>query len=126
MLSQSGVWATTFAWGRNDEQGEAATHLGLVETNLTLRDEHSVFGRVEVGNKSGHELDLPDLAGTYTVWRLQAGYTHYLQDRAGWTPGIGALVSAAIVPEPLRAMYGARVNPGFGVFLTIRTAAQRM
>ena len=126
LLAESGVWATTIAWGRNDEQGDRPTQFALLETNLTLRDEHAFFGRVEIGNKTAHELNLHDLTGAFTVSRVQVGYTHYLQDRAGLTPGIGALVSAGIVPESLRSTYGSRVNAGFGVFLTLRTAAHAM
>ena len=126
LLPESGVWATTVAWGRNDEAGDQPTHVVLVETNLTLRDEHAFFGRFEVAGKTAHELDLHQFSGVFTVARLQAGYTHYLQDRAGLTPGVGALVSAGIVPESLRGAYGSRVNVGFGVFVTLRTAAHAM
>jgi hypothetical protein len=126
LLSEQGVWASTVAWGRNQEPNVQATNMLVAETNLTLRDEHTFFGRVEVGGKSAHDLDLHQLQRVFTVAKLQGGYTHYLQDRAGVTPGYGAAVSLGIVPGFLRTVYGSRFTPGFTVFLTLRPAAHRM
>ena len=126
LLSEQGVWASTVAWGRNQEPNVEATNMVLAETNVTLRDEHTFFGRVEVGGKSAHDLDLHQLQQVFTVAKLQAGYTHYLQDRAGMTPGYGAAASVGIVPEFLRTVYGSRFTPGFTVFVTVRAAAHRM
>ena len=52
-----GLWATTVAWGRNVEDGEA-THAVLAETHVSLADRHIVFGRAEVVEKSSHDLEL--------------------------------------------------------------------
>ena len=41
----------------------------------------------------------------------------------GLKPGVGASVSAGFVPERLEPVYGGRINPGFGVFVTLRPAA---
>lgn len=51
--------------------------------------------------------------------KLAAGYTRYISAGRGFNAGIGAAVSAAIVPGELRAAYGHRVSPGVAVFLTI-------
>jgi len=39
---------------------------------------------------------------------------------------VGASLSAGFVPERLTAIYGSRINPGFGVFVTLRPAAMTM
>jgi hypothetical protein len=43
----------------------------------------------------------------------------------GLTPGIGASVSAALVPEALKPRYGG-VGTGIGVFLTLRPPLHEM
>jgi hypothetical protein len=54
---------------------------------------------------------------------VQAGYTRQLARVAGVRPGVGVGLSAGIVPQSLRAVYGGRINWGFGVFFTLRPAA---
>ena len=126
-LQDGGFWATTAAWGRNAE-GNDATNALLVETNVTLADRDTWFGRFELAGKTAHDLDLHDVDGaeTFTVGKLQGGYTRYLRAWKGVKPGFGVSASAGFVPRPLEAAYGSRVNPGIGVFLTIRPAAMRM
>ena len=126
-LQDGGFWATTAAWGRNAE-GNDATNALLVETNVTLADRDTWFGRFELAGKTAHDLDLHDVDGaeTFTVGKLQGGYTRYLGAWKGVKPGFGVSASAGFVPRPLEAAYGSRVNPGIGVFLTIRPAAMRM
>ena len=119
------VWASTFGWGRNEELNHA-THALLAETNVTRADRDSWFGRVEVVGKTAHDLDIaPATLETFTLTKLQAGYTHYV-DAAGFKPGVGIVVSAGLVPERLRVTYGSTVNTGIVVFLTIRPAMMSM
>jgi hypothetical protein len=120
-----GLWAATVGWGRNLEAGEA-THALLVEAAITLRQRHAWFGRFEVAEKAAHDLDVPGPDAVFTLSKWQAGYTHYLNPVRALQPGIGAGVSLSVVPDTLRPVYGGRVNPGFGVFLTLRPAAHQM
>jgi hypothetical protein len=122
-----GIWATTAAWGRNAE-GDHATNALLVETNLTLADRDTWFGRFEVVGKTAHDLDVHDVADgeAFTVSKLQAGYTRYLAAWKGLKPGFGVSASAGIVPKTLESVYGSRINAGFGVFFTVRPAVMRM
>jgi len=113
------MWASIIAWGRNAVFGEPATNAFLAETSLTLRDRHAWFGRFELTEKSGHDLAADELAASL-VSKVQGGYTHYLRAWNGVTAGFGAAVSAAIVPASLEATYGARVNSGVAVYLTLR------
>src|SRR5207244_2859699 len=113
------IWATTLAWGRNAEPDHASNAV-LLETNLTLDDRDTWFGRFEVVGKSAHDLAFGESPDSFTVAKLQGGYTRYLKALNGLQPGLGASVSAGVVPERLQPVYGNRVNVGFGVFLTLR------
>lgn len=74
-----------------------------------------------------HSL-LDDVEGweTFTVAKLQGGYTRYFSPRKGLKPGLGVSTSAGFVPSTLESVYGSRFNAGFGVFLTLRPAVMRM
>jgi YHS domain-containing protein len=116
------IWATTVAWGRNEESGHASNAL-LIETSLTFDERHAWFGRFEIASKTAHDLAVAETADAFTVAKLQGGYTRYFSAWQGLKPGVGASVSAGFVPERLEPVYGSRINPGFGVFVTMRPAA---
>lgn len=113
--------AATFGWGRNSESGEAATSAFLAEMNVTTHDRDAWFGRLELSQKAGHDLDLAS-EDVNDVVKLTIGYTRYTRARRGWQSGLGGAVTLGLVPEPLTAAYGSRANPGFGVFITVRPA----
>src|SRR3954451_7328388 len=119
------VWAITIGWGRNHEPGTRATSASLAETTLTLNDRHAWFGRVELSQKSGHDLAF-ESSDVFTVAKFAAGYTRYLEARNGLKPGFGAGLSTGIVPESLQCLYGRRVNLGFSVFVTLRPPERGM
>lgn len=123
-LRAESLWATTVAWGRNEEES-GASHAFLLESTLTLEERDVWFGRIDVGGKPAHDLDIHGTDEVFTVAKLQAGYTRYLQARSGLRPGFGASISASIVPPALSAAYGHRVNLGIGLFVTMRPAAHR-
>lgn len=124
-IGDESFWASTVAWGRNVEDAEATDAL-LVETNLTLRETDSWFGRFEVACKPGEDLDVPDTQGIFTVAKLHAGYTRYFAEWRGLKPGVGGSISAGIVPRALQSAYGNRVNMGLALFVTLRPAAHQM
>lgn len=117
--------AATVGWGRNVEHDEA-THALLAEANVMRNDRHTWFGRLEIAEKSAHDLHVHDVEDVFTVGKLQVGYTRYLQSWRGLTAGIGGAVSAAIVPSDLSQLYGSRVSPGVAVFLTVRPSRHQM
>jgi YHS domain-containing protein len=88
-----------------------------------LQDRDTWFGRLEIVQKTPHDLDLPPIGDAFTVTKIQGGYTHYINALRGFKAGVGAALSAGIVPSALKTAYGHRVNPGVGIFLTIRPAA---
>ena len=120
-LAGGRVAASTFAWGHNSEHG-VGTNALLLETMLTFNDRTTWFGRLEIAQKTPHDLDVPETSDTFTVAKLQGGYTRYFTAARSWKAGVGGAVSAAIVQPELSAVYGGRVNPGVAVYLTLRPA----
>ena len=56
-LSEKRVWASTIGWGRNSEPG-SATNAVLAETNVTVGDRDTWYGRFETMAKSAEDLDV--------------------------------------------------------------------
>jgi hypothetical protein len=133
-IFSEGLWATTFAYGLNagvevipGDEVDLVTHAFLVESNLTLRERDTWFGRFEVVGKPGHDLHVHEAPATvFTVAKLQAGYARYFRPWKSIVPGIGGTASLSIVPPALSAHYSGRVSPSFGVFFTIRPAPHSM
>src|SRR4051794_35817269 len=125
ILRQGSVWASTVGWGRNHEPGTDATNAFLAETNLTLDERDTWFGRVELSGKSGDDLAI-ESHDIFTVAKVQGGYTRYFDAWNGLKPGLGAGVSADIVPDALKSIYGHRLNVGLAVFVTLRPAERKM
>jgi hypothetical protein len=124
-VREHSIWATTIGWGRNEESGHGSNAL-LIEASLTFDDRNTWFGRFEAASKTAHDLAVAESADAFTVAKLQGGYTRYFSAWQGLKPGVGASVSAGFVPERLGPAYGSRVNPGVGVFVTLRPAAMTM
>jgi YHS domain-containing protein len=121
-IGEQSVWASTIAWGRNSES-DIGTNAVLIESSFTLADRDAWFGRLEVGDKTPHELDLAaSVESTLTLTKLQGGYTRYFRSVRGFRPGLGAEASVGFVPADLRSAYGSRANVGGGIFVTVRPA----
>lgn len=126
LRSEASIWASTLVWGRNSEQDESSNFV-LAETNVTLDDRTTWFGRIDVGGKSAHDLDVHAPGGIFTIAKLQGGYVRYFG--AASKPlkiGLGTSVLAGFVPQALKSEYGARMNLGVGMFVTVRPSAMRM
>ena len=121
------LWASTLAWGRNEEESVGA-HAVLLETSVTRAERDVWFGRLEIASKSAHDLHVHELDEheLLTVGKILAGYTRYLAAARGLRLGIGGHLSAGLVPEALEPHYGSRANLGVGFFLTIRPGAHKM
>lgn len=124
-ITASTLWASTVAWGMNDEPLDT-THALLVESALSVRDRHVGFLRFEVVGKPAHDLHVHESTDVYTLSKLQMGYTRYLRPGYGVQIGFGGSVSGSIVPAYLAPRYGGRVAPGVAVFINLRPAAHAM
>jgi hypothetical protein len=129
-LVSSRLWATTIAWGQNRENeppvshGFGASHTTSAFTAETAADvtaKDYVFGRAELAGKTPGELGVPEtIQAVFTVGKLQAGYTRWLNESHGVRVGAGGSVGVSIVPETLATFYGGRVGAEFALFLTVR------
>lgn len=124
-LGDQGRWTSTVAWGRNEELG-VGTQALLIESAVTLKERDVWFGRLEIAEKSAHDLDVHESTGAFVVGKLQGGYTRYLAQASGFRFGVGGHLSAGFVPEAIRPQYGSRANLGVGFFVTLRPAAHKM
>lgn len=81
-VTRAGLWATTLAYGLNasrevipGEVVDLVTHAVLLESNLTTRERHTWFGRIETVGKPGHDLHAHEAPPTvFVVGKAQAGY----------------------------------------------------
>jgi hypothetical protein len=121
-VGSGNLWASTMAWGRNEERS-LASHAFLAESSVAFAERDVWFGRVEVGTKPAHDLHAHEFTGVMTVAKVQGGYTRYLASASGLRLGVGGLASLGFVAEALKPHYGRRANPGVGVFVTVRPAA---
>jgi hypothetical protein len=124
-VSRSGWWGATLAWARNSED-QVGTQAALAEVTVMLDERHAMFGRAEINSKEAHDLSLHGPRQVFTVAKFQGGYTRYLRPIGGAQVGVGGLISAGLVPEALRTVFGSRVNVGYGVVFTIRPARHQM
>ena len=120
-LARNGLWANSMAWGRNRE-GSTATQALLLETEVNLAERDLFYGRLEIVEKTGHDLVLPEELEElrFTVGKLGLGYVRQLEPIAGLAPGVGAGVTLARVPAGLESFYGSRSPAGLQLFFRLR------
>jgi hypothetical protein len=117
--------ATTAVWGRNIPDEGDATDAGLIETSADLGPPGTVFGRAELVEKAGHDLDLgPEMEeDTFAVGSFVLGYLYDFQEVGGLVPGIGARGSLNLIGDQLAEVYDTRVPLGAMVFVRLEPAA---
>jgi hypothetical protein len=109
----------TGVFGTNDASGEADTSSWLVEVNCGIGSRHTVFGRFEHVEKSGHDLALPPALEekVFPVKSLVAGYVFRLWSTSTFTLGIGARAAINLIEDDLEPFYGTTEPAGTMVFL---------
>ena len=92
-----------------------------------MSERHICFGRAEVVGKPAHDLHGHEFTTrVFTVRKIEAGYVRHFRPWKQLVAGVGAAVSANLVPPELAPRYSGQVAPGFGVFLTLRPARHIM
>ena len=126
-LGADGQWATTFVYGRNEEEGHDASHSVLFESEAVLDRRNTIFGRAEYVQKSGHDLQIAgvDEDERFNVGAVSLGYIRELARGRGVTLGIGARGSVNVLPSTLETAYGSRAPLGGMVFLRLRPYHER-
>lgn len=102
-----GSWATTLAWGRDDDRPGRSLNAYLAESELTLHSTHTVFARLERVQED--ELFTPPspLAGEeFGVMKLSLGYIHDWPLGEHLYFGLGGLVSIYALPSAVDTAYG--------------------
>jgi hypothetical protein len=113
-------WATTIAWGqKNDHPGHALNGF-LLESELVLRETHTVFARAERVDEDELFPDGSPLRGRiFTPGKLSVGYIYDVPVADHLKLGIGGEISRYAYPAVLDAAYGD--NPtSFMVFLRLK------
>lgn len=121
-LANGGTWASTAAWGRNDEMGES-TNAYLMETNLNLAERNLLFGRAELTQKSGETLVLNTPAFAHRIFNVSTvsiGYARQFSVIGNFVPAIGVSVGISLVPYDLETFYGSRNPKSYAIFVSLR------
>jgi len=99
-----GGWSSSLIWGRNHQTaGNRNLNSYLAETVLPVHKRNFLTGRAELVDK-----DELAIAGTYRIQAYTAGYTRDFGSLKHVETGIGANVTAYVIPEALQAHYGDR------------------
>ena len=101
-----GNWATTLAWGRDDDRPGQALDAYLAESAITLHAEHTLFARLERVQEDELFDSVPALAGRVSaVTKLSAGYIHDWPLAEHLYFGLGGLVSLYDLPPAADTAY---------------------
>jgi hypothetical protein len=121
-------WSTSFIWGRNhNTQNQRNLNSYLVETLYPLSHKNFLTGRVEVVDKdelftNNHTLEqqLEATAGnTFRIRTYTAGYTRDIGTYQNVETGIGANLSAYVIPAAIQPFYGQH-PVGANIYLRFR------
>lgn len=115
--------ANSFVWGQNYENAERSNAF-LFESNYQFQ-KNSVFGRMEIVEKSGHELALDkiDEANLYNVGAYSIGYLRELTRNKGIDVGLGAQFTINTNPSSLASYYGGTTHGGWQIFMRFHPSA---
>ena len=133
-LGESGIWATTLAYGANHAHErvsgdvlDATTNGALLESSVTFSDRHTLFARAEVGGMPAHHLHALEYStSVFAVGKVQFGYVRHLKPTIGLVPGIGAMAAVSLLSPELASRYSGRTAPSFGVFFSLQAARHQM
>src|SRR5438132_8662145 len=114
----------TLAWGRNLQ----ATPLDsfLFEANFDLDGRNAPFVRLEVVQKTAHDLGVPGFSGfqaftqSYLLSNAVVGFVHSFPALGPVEPALGARASIGRIPQDLEGLYGSRAVFGGYVYLLAR------
>lgn len=102
-----GNWATTLAWGRDDDRPGHALNAFLAESAVTLQATHTVFTRLERVQEDELFTGVLPLAGEVLgVTKLSVGYIHDWPLAPHLYFGLGGLISLYDLPAAANPVYG--------------------
>jgi hypothetical protein len=120
-IGDHGQWATSAVVGVNRVHGTASAS-ALLESEALIVRKHSLYGRVEVVQKTAADLAITTLAPDrrLNVGAVTIGFIRELRSSDNLTLGIGASGTLNFVPSVLDAAYGSRTPTGAMLFLRLR------
>jgi hypothetical protein len=120
-IGHAGQLATAVVWGANRRSG-ATTHSALAEAEVVLDRDNTVYGRMELAQKTAEDLALGSFAPEthFNVTALSAGYIRELIRGSTMTLGAGVQGMVNAVPSALEPFYGSRTPVGAMVFVRLR------
>ena len=105
--TDDGNWATTVAWGRDDNRPGQPLNAYLAETEFTMHATHTVFARLErVQEDELFESPSPLTGQEFGVTKLSVGYIHDWPLASHLYFGLGGLVSLYDLPPAVNTAYG--------------------
>jgi hypothetical protein len=119
-IGPEGSWSATAIWGRNDPSEGEATNAFLLEGTFVLDSFHTVFGRAEWVQKSGHDLAAGPPGETFQVPSLSAGYLYTFTELQDQEVAFGIRVTANFIESDLREFYGDEIEWGFLLYIRVQ------
>jgi len=116
--------AASMMAGINIPSEGVATAFGLAEMDFDLSEQHTVFSRIELGNKTGEELVLaPDLSSSaFALGAFSVGYAFKFPTFAGLQPALGGVATLNVTGPKLGTYYNGQVQGGGLIYLQLRVA----
>jgi hypothetical protein len=120
-LGHDGQFAAAFVWGAN-RKAATTTHTALAEAEAVLDMRNTIYGRLELVQKTAEDLVLTSLPPEtkLNVAAISAGYIRELFRGSRATFGLGVQGTLSRVPSDLEPSYGSRTPVGAMVFLRVR------
>ncbi len=102
-----GNWATTLAWGRDENRPGQTLDAWLAESEITLGSTHTLFARLErVQEDELFTAPPPRVSGEFGVAKLSLGYIRDWPLGDHLYLGLGGLVSIYRLPFAAQSSYG--------------------
>lgn len=120
-VGHDGQLAAALVWGANRHAGRT-THSALAEAEAVFDGDNTVYGRIEMAQKTAEDLVLGSFAPEtrFNVSAASVGYIRDLARTGGATLGIGLQGTLNLVPGTLEPFYGSRTPVGALLFLRLR------
>lgn len=114
---------TALVWGANRKTG-GTTHSALAEVEAVLDRWNTIYGRLELAQKTAEDLAFGSFAPPpdteFNVGAISAGYIRELLRGSAMTVGVGFQGTVNAVPRALEPLYGSRAPVGGMVFIRVR------
>jgi hypothetical protein len=116
----SGQIASAVIWGANRTAGQT-THSWLFEIEAITDRANTIYGRAEVVEKTGEDLQLGSVVpGRVGIGSLTGGYIRELVRGSKATLGIGIQGTVNTIPGSIAPFYGSSTPVGGMLFLRVR------